>query len=123
MSDAEVESGIPFEVAGEITDLAMHLPTRQIHLFCQRWQIIEFAIFGSFLRRDFGADSDLDVLVTFAENAKWTLIDLARMEQELETIIGRSVDLIEKKGIERSQNWIRRDEILKTAVPINLEAQ
>ena len=122
MSDTKTESGIRFEVEGKTADLAMHLPTKQIHSFCQKWEIIEFAIFGSFLRKDFRADSDFDVLVTFAENAKWTLIDLVRMEQELETIVGRSVDLIEKRGIERSQNWIRRDEILKTAVPINLGA-
>ena len=98
----------------------MQLPTKQIRSFCQQWQIIEFAVFGSFLREDFGADSDLDVLVTFAEEAKWTLLDLVRMEPELENIVGRSVNLIEKRGIERSQNWIRRDEILKTAVPVNL---
>lgn len=98
----------------------MQLPTKQIRSFCQQWQILEFAVFGSFLREDFGADSDLDVLVTFAEEAKWTLLDLVRMEQELENIVGRSVNLIEKRGIERSQNWIRRDEILKTAVPVNL---
>nr|WP_269544751.1 nucleotidyltransferase domain-containing protein [Dactylococcopsis salina] len=76
--------------------------------------------FYSFLREDFGADSDLDVLVTFAEDAKSALLDLVRMELELENIVGRSVDLIEKRGIECSQNWIRRDEILKTAVPVNL---
>jgi len=48
----------------------MQLPTKEINAFCQRWQITEFAVFGSFLREDFGAESDLDVLVTFAEEAK-----------------------------------------------------
>jgi len=98
----------------------MQLPTKEINAFCQRWQITEFAVFGSFLRQDFGAESDLDVLVDFAEEAKWTLIDLVKMEQELEAIVGRPVDLIEKRGIEQSKNWIRRQEILNTAVPINL---
>ena len=81
----------------------MQLPTKPIRAFCQRWQISEFAVFGSFLREDFGTDSDLDVLVTFAEDAKSALLDLVRMELELENIVGRSVDLIEKRGIECSQ--------------------
>jgi predicted nucleotidyltransferase len=42
----------------------MELPIAQIKEFCQRWQITEFALFGSVLRDDFRPDSDIDVLVT-----------------------------------------------------------
>jgi predicted nucleotidyltransferase len=37
------------------------------------------------------------------------------MQQELESIFGRKVDLVSKRAIVRSQNWIRRREILETA--------
>jgi len=90
-------------------------PIEQIEEFCDRWQIIEFALFGSVLREDFRPDSDLDVLVSFSPTAAWTLLDLVTMQQELETIVRRQVDLIEKQVIESSENWIRRNEILNTA--------
>lgn len=41
--------------------------------FCDRWKITEFALFGSILRDDFRPDSDVDVLVSFAPDAKWSL--------------------------------------------------
>ena len=51
--------------------------------FCQRWKITEFALFGSVLRDDFRPDSDVDVLVTFAPDAEWSLFDDVDMEEEL----------------------------------------
>lgn len=87
----------------------------QIENFCQKWKVTEFSLFGSVLRADFRADSDLDVLVTFAPNAPWTIIDLVTMEQELASLAGREVDLVERRVIEKSQNPIRRAEILNSA--------
>lgn len=90
--------------------------------YCHKWHITELSLFGSVLREDFRPDSDLDILVNFADNAPWTILDLTTMQQELETLIDRSVDLIEKRVIETSRNWIRRDEILKTAQVIYSQA-
>ena len=83
--------------------------------FCQQWEISEFAIFGSALRSDFRSDSDIDVLVSFATDAHPTLSDMARMADELKGIFGREVDLISKRGIENSRNFIRRKAILESA--------
>ena len=91
------------------------LPMDEIAKFCQRWKIRELALFGSALRDDFGPDSDLDILVTFAEGAEWSLFDHVQMQYELQTSLHRSVDLISKRAVERSQNWLRRQEILNTA--------
>jgi predicted nucleotidyltransferase len=93
----------------------LEISIEQIKDFCDRWQITEFALFGSVLRDDFRSDSDIDVLVTFKPNAAWNLLDLVRMQQELEVIAERSVDLIEKRVIEQSSNWIRRKEILESS--------
>ena len=100
----------------------IELPIEKLQEFCDRWQIIEFAVFGSVLREDFRDDSDLDVIVTFVENAPWTLFDLVTMQEQLQEIVGRPVDLMEKQAIEKSENWIRREEILNTAQVLDLPA-
>jgi len=79
--------------------------------FCNRWKVIELALFGSVLREDFRPDSDIDVLVTFADDAHWSLYDWVDMIEELKTILGREVDLLSKKGL---RNPFRRQEILST---------
>ena len=83
--------------------------------FCQRWQITELALFGSVLREDFNPNSDLDFLVTFSPNAKIGLAEVDEMEKELKNMVKRKIDLVWKKSIEASQNWIRRRNILETA--------
>jgi hypothetical protein len=91
------------------------LPKEKIADFCQRWEIVELALFGSVLRDDFSDDSDLDVLVTFAPTSRWTLLDHVEMQEELKEIVGRSVDLVSRRGIERSRNVIRKKAILDSA--------
>jgi hypothetical protein len=91
------------------------LPKEKIVEFCSRWKITEFAIFGSVLRDDFGPTSDVDVLVTFASDAHWSLLDHVEMQDELTALLGRKVDLVNRRGIERSRNPIRRKEILDSA--------
>jgi predicted nucleotidyltransferase len=95
--------------------IQIKLPMDAIAAFCARWQITEFALFGSVLRDDFGPDSDIDVLVTFASESKWSLFDLVYMENELEHIFERKVDLASRAGVEESMNYIRRKAILKSA--------
>jgi predicted nucleotidyltransferase len=93
----------------------IELPIEQIQQFCDRWHITEFALFGSVLRDDFRPDSDIDVLVTFAPEAKRGLSETLQMKDELQTIFGRKVDFIVKAAIERSENWLRRKNILESA--------
>jgi uncharacterized protein len=100
---------------------AIALPIAPIIEFCQHWQIIELSLFGSILRDDFHSDSDIDLLAAFAPTANWGLLEHAQMQQELETLLGRPVDLISKRAIERSSNWIRRQEILSTAQTIYVQ--
>jgi len=79
--------------------------------FCRKWRITEFALFGSVLRDDFRADSDIDVLVEFAPDHGWSLYDVVDMEDELKAIFERDVDLVMKGGL---RNPFRRHEILRT---------
>ena len=83
--------------------------------FCRRHAIRELALFGSVLREDFRPDSDVDMLVEFEPEARHGLLDLAGMQAELEQILGRKVDLMEKSAVEKSRNYIRRKAILSSA--------
>lgn len=85
--------------------------------FCRRWEITELALFGSVLRDDFRPDSDVNVLVTFADDARWSLFDYVTIEDDLSAILGRKVDLVSRRAIERSPNWIRRKAILEGVEP------
>ncbi|MGA1256980.1 MAG: nucleotidyltransferase family protein [Candidatus Nanopelagicaceae bacterium] len=78
---------------------------------CQRWKIKDFAVFGSVLRDDFSAESDIDTLVTFLPENTWTLFDIVHLQQELEALTGRAVDVAQKPLL---RNPYRRAEILKT---------
>lgn len=90
------------------------IPKAKIAEFCRKWGIVEFSLFGSILRKDFRPDSDIDVLVAFSPDAPITLFDIVRMEEELEEILGREVDLVAKDTIERSRNYLRRKAILES---------
>jgi predicted nucleotidyltransferase len=101
----------------EDTTVKIPLKRGEIAAFCQRWQITELAFFGSVLRDDFRPDSDVDVLVTFAPGIEWSLFDHIAMEEELSAILCWKVDLVSRRAIERSSNWIRCKTILETAEP------
>ncbi len=94
---------------------AIELPMENIAEFCHKWQVTEFALFGSILRDDFRPDSDIDVMVQFHPDAHPTFRTLDQMEAELQTIFRREVDLITRQGIETSRNYLRRHDILSSA--------
>jgi predicted nucleotidyltransferase len=58
----------------------IELDKEQIAIFCRRWQITELALLGSVLRDDFSPDSDVDVLVRFAPDARHSLFDMVRID-------------------------------------------
>jgi len=95
----------------------IEIPKEKVADFCRKWKILELCLFGSVLRDDFRPDSDIDILVTFSPDAEWSLLDHMAMEEELSAIFGRKVDLVSRKAIERSKNYIRRKAILETAQP------
>lgn len=83
--------------------------------FCRRWKIRELALFGSALRDDFRVDSDIDLLVTFTGDATWGLLTHIQMQHELEALFKRPVDLVSRRAVAESPNWLRRNAILDSA--------
>jgi predicted nucleotidyltransferase len=94
------------------------IPREAIRDFCRRWKVKEFALFGSVLRDDFSPDSDVDVLVVFADDNSPGFEQLAAMRWDLEALFGREVDLVERRAVEQSENYIRRRHILKHVEPL-----
>lgn len=96
--------------------MAIHIKVSKdnIAAFCRRNHIRSFAFFGSVLRDDFGPDSDLDILVEFEQGKEPDLMGLVTMECELAEIFGRKADLVERRSVERSENYIRRRHVLQS---------
>ena len=89
--------------------MQIQIDKEKIAAFCLKWEIREFALFGSVLRDDFGPDSDVDVLVSFSEEADWSLYDWVNMIDDLKSLFGHEVDLVEKGTL---RNPFRRRAIL-----------
>jgi uncharacterized protein len=60
----------------------------------------------------------VDFLVTFEGEARWSLFDMIDMQGELKEILGLEVDLVERRAVERSENYIRRRHILQSVEPV-----
>lgn len=89
----------------------LHIPLEELARFCRRYQVHELALFGSMLRQDHRSDSDVDLLVSFQPAVRVTFLTLARMQRELEALLGRKVDLVPKDGLKP----VIRDHVLATA--------
>ena len=101
--------------------IAIEIPKEQLRDFCRKWKVTEFALFGSVTRpEEFRADSDVDVMVRFADDARWSLGGWTQMRRELQAMLGREVDLCERGGVEQMRNYLRRAEILETAVLLDV---
>lgn len=87
------------------------LPYAQLAAYCQHNGVRELALFGSALGPAFGAGSDIDLLVEFVPGARIGFLDLARMQRELATLLGRAVDLVPKHGLKP----VIRSQVLKDA--------
>ena len=93
--------------------LSIDIPEDQVEEFCKKNLIKKFSFFGSVTRRDFGTESDIDVLVEFYADQSPGFFGLARMRRDLSKILGdRKIDLLTPKGISK---YIRK-EILSSAI-------
>ena len=93
----------------------LNIQPSQLEEICQQWQIVEMSLFGSVLSDDFNTKSDIDILVSFAEDAKITFFDLDTIEEQLSNLFNRPVDVVTKRAIEQSRNWIRKKNILENS--------
>lgn len=78
---------------------SLPVPTQGLEELCRRWKVAQFSVIGSVLRPDFHHGSDVDVVVSFLPSAEWDLFDIVRMREELMTLFGRPVDIIEEPAV------------------------
>ena len=99
-----------------IADISRH--REELRDLCRRFHVRRLDVFGSAARGDFDpARSDIDFLVEFAAEED----DLARfadIKEALEILLARRVDLVDRKAIEASRNYIRKGHILRGAEPV-----
>jgi hypothetical protein len=92
---------------------AIPIDLHAVSRFCEKWRIRELSLFGSVLRpEEFREDSDVDVMIAFSDEARWTLFDFVEMQDELTEMFGRKVDLLSKRAL---KNPYRREAILSSA--------
>jgi predicted nucleotidyltransferase len=108
------EGGSEFIIESMNRFANIDVPQDEIAVFCRRHRIRKLAFFGSVLRSDFEADSDVDVLIEFEAGAAVGLIRLAGMELELSDILGgRKVDLNTPNCLSR---YFRQDVLAEAEV-------
>ena len=77
----------------------IQLPMDKIADFCRRWKIVRLDVFGSALRTDFGSESDVDLIAEYSPSANWSLLDRVHMKHELEDMLHRKVDLLNRRAL------------------------
>ena len=91
--------------------IPIRLKKNRIETFCRKHHIIYLALFGSILTSKFTNDSDIDVLVEFEHTHIPHLFSFVTIEEELSSIIGRTVDLKTKNDL----SPYFRDEVVSNA--------
>lgn len=82
-----------------IVPLPIDIPMTEVSALCRHYHVQELSLFGSILREDFRGDSDVDMLVLFAPDARVGLLAFGALGRKLSDALGRQVDLVSKRGL------------------------
>lgn len=86
----------------------------EIAAICRRYNVRELSLFGSALGSGFHKDSDVDFLVEFKSGAQIGLLELGKLQEELEVLLQRKVDLVSKPGLKP----LIRQSVLEQVEPV-----
>ena len=78
---------------------------------CRRYGVKELSLFGSAVRGEMRPESDIDLMVEFEPGVRIGLVKFEFLVEELESLTGRRVDLVTKRGL---KTWVR-PRVLKDA--------
>lgn len=87
--------------------------------FCRQWNIAKLEVFGSLLREDFDDESDVDFLVSFEPGKGPAGLSWFQIKEELAQLVGRKVDVLDRRLVEQSRNLYRRHHILHEATAVH----
>ncbi len=97
----------------------LEVAPRDLAAFCRKWHIAKLEVFGSLLREDFGNDSDVDFLVSFEPGKGPADMSWFLVKEELAELVGRKVDVLDRRLVEQSRNLCRRHHILSEAKAVH----
>lgn len=80
--------------------MRISIDQNQLEMICNKQNISYLGLFGSQVRGDQRTDSDIDVLVDFSKTKSF--FELARIQEELENIFKKKVDLVLRNNIKVS---------------------
>jgi predicted nucleotidyltransferase len=87
------------------------LQSAALNALCRKYEVRELALFGSVVRGEQNANSDLDFLVEFEPQARVGFLTLSRLSRELSRLTHCPVDLVPKAGLKQTI----RDQVLAEA--------
>jgi hypothetical protein len=90
------------------------LPIREVAEICRRYRVKELSVFGSAARGSLQPGSDIDLLVEFEPGSAIGLFELWDLNDELEKLLKRRVDLVTKAGLRETM----RSQVLREASPV-----
>ena len=77
-------------------DQIIRILTQHKHELNEKYKVKQLGIFGSCVRNEQRKKSDIDILVEFREPVGFAFLDL---EEYLQHLLGRKVDLVSKKAL------------------------
>ena len=90
----------------------LHFNRIAINSLAKRYGVRNIRVFGSVVRGEAGADSDIDLLVDMEPGR--SLFDLGGFQMEMQTLLGRKVDVVTEKAL----HWYIRDQVLQEAIAL-----
>jgi predicted nucleotidyltransferase len=106
---------IPHLEAPPAAPLSLDALRERLRPFCLQNPVEKLEVFGSVARGEAGAQSDVDLLVTFAPSARFGMFVFLDLKSELEGLLGCAVDLLERPAVESSRNRFLKHYILRSA--------
>ncbi|MHB8995702.1 MAG: nucleotidyltransferase family protein [Armatimonadota bacterium] len=90
----------------------IHEKREEILALAAKHKAKHIRVFGSVVRGEDTADSDVDFVVAFEDSA--SLFDQIGLKLDLEDLLGRSVDVVEDEAV----HWLIKERVLQEAQPV-----
>lgn len=93
-------------------DQILHSNRIAINSLAKRYGVRNIRVFGSVARGEANNESDIDLLVDVEPGR--SLFDLGGFQMEMQTLLGRRVDVVTEKAL----HWYIRDQVIGEAVAL-----